>query len=158
LSSWLRSDGEGLDLITIPGLSISDEDLSRRGGKHERTVWMDGAKVMKFASRAMVSSIEEVVRKAGHEVSDVRLVIPHQANLRIIENAAKRLNLEPERLFVNVQRYGNTSSASVMIALAEACEEGRLPDGGLCVLVGFGAGLTYGAVALRWRAVHGLSE
>jgi 3-oxoacyl-[acyl-carrier-protein] synthase-3 len=150
LSSTLMSDGAGADMITIPGIAISDLDFERRGGQKKQTVWMDGGKVLKFASRAMVSSIESVLEKAGVGLGDLALVIPHQANLRIIDNAAKRLRLPPERLFVNVHKYGNTSSASVPIALDEASRGGRLRSGDYVALVAFGAGLTYGALLARW--------
>jgi len=150
LSSLLRSDGEGANLITIPGLTITDEDLERRGGVKSSTIWMDGGKVMKFASRAMHTAVSEVVSGAGLDMSDVSLVIPHQANLRIIENAARHLDLDESRIFVNLNRYGNTSAASILIALLEAARGGRLNDGDYLVLVAFGAGLTYGAALLRW--------
>jgi 3-oxoacyl-[acyl-carrier-protein] synthase-3 len=150
LSSALLSDGAGADMITIPGIHISDLDLERRGGQKKQTVWMDGGKVMKFASRAMVSSIGEVLEKAGISIGDLSLVIPHHANMRIIDNAAKKLGLGPDRLFVNIQKYSNTSSASVPIALDEARREGRIRRGDHVALVAFGAGLTYGAALMRW--------
>ena len=152
LSSMLRSDGGGANLLTIPGLSITGEDLERRNGVKKPTIWMDGGKVMKFASRAMASAVGDVARGAGFCVDDIDLVIPHQANLRIIENAAKHMGLSDDRVFVNLNKYGNTSAASVMIALTEAVETGRLADGGLAALVAFGAGLTYGAALLRWQS------
>ncbi|MDR1061007.1 MAG: ketoacyl-ACP synthase III [Clostridiales bacterium] len=150
LSSTLMSDGAGANMITIPGIHISDLDIERRGGQKKQTIWMDGGKVMKFASRAMVSSIEAVLEKAGLSLGDLSLVIPHQANKRIIDNAAKKLQLGPDRLFVNVQKYSNTSSASVPIALDEARREGRIRRGDHVALVAFGAGLTYGAALMRW--------
>jgi 3-oxoacyl-[acyl-carrier-protein] synthase-3 len=113
---------------------------------------MHGANVMKFASRAMSAAVGDVAAAAGLRVGDIRLVVPHQANVRIIENASKRLELSEDRVFVNVGRYGNTSAASILIALCEAAEGGMLADGDYCVLVAFGAGLTYGAALLRWQA------
>ena len=155
LASMLRSDGENAGMITIPAFSISDEDLERRGGIHKSTVFLEGGKVMKFASRTMSSAISSVVAAAGYNLRDIKLVTPHQANSRIIENAARRLNLDDEQVFVNVGKYGNTSSASLLIALMEAVAEGKLMDGELTVLVAFGAGLTYGAALLRWRGRDG---
>lgn len=96
--------------------------------------------------------MEEALGKAGLTTHDIDLFIPHQANLRIIEAASKRLNLPPEKVFVNIEHYGNTSAASVPIALCEAIELGRVTPGSRLGLVAFGAGLTWGAVALEWTA------
>lgn len=150
-ASMLRSDGEGADTITIPGINISAEDLERRGGVKKPTIWMDGSEVMKFASRAMSSAIGDVAAAAGLDIGDIGLVVPHQANIRIIENAAKRLEIGLDRVFVNVSKYGNTSAASILIALMEAKEEGRIKNGDYVALVAFGAGLAYGAALLRWQ-------
>ena len=151
VSSLLRSDGEGAGLITIPGISISAADAERRGGENKRTIWMDGGQVMKFASRAMCAAVCAVAAAAGLGVGDIGLVVPHQANARIIESGAKRMGLGSDRVFVNVGKYGNTSAASVLIALFEASEGGRLKRGDFAALVAFGAGLTYGAALLRWH-------
>jgi 3-oxoacyl-[acyl-carrier-protein] synthase-3 len=150
VSSMLLSDGEEADAITIPAYSVTKEDLERRGGIKKQTIWLDGSKVMKFASRAMSSAVADVAAGAGLDVGDIDLVVPHQANIRIIENAAKRLGLREDKVYVNVGRYGNTSAASVLIALYEAHGEGRLKNGEYAALVAFGAGLTYGAVLMKW--------
>ena len=150
LCSCLMSDGGNASLITIPGLSITEEDLERRGGVKKATVWMEGGKVLKFASRAMASAVQAVLAKSGVSIGDVRLVIPHQANLRIIDNAARRLGLRQDQVYVNIGKYGNTSAASVLIAIAEALAEGRVASGDYVVLVAFGAGLLYGAALMRW--------
>ena len=150
LASLLRSDGDNASMITIPAFSITNEDLERRNGVKKSTVWLEGGKVMKFASRTMSSSICGVTAAAGFETADLKLVVPHQANGRIIENAARRLDLRDDQVFVNVNKYGNTSAASLLIALMEAVAAGRLTGGDLAVLVAFGAGLTYGAALLRW--------
>ncbi|MCL2057983.1 MAG: ketoacyl-ACP synthase III [Oscillospiraceae bacterium] len=149
LSSMLRSDGEGASMITIPAYHINEEDLGRRGGVKKPTVWLEGRKVMKFASRAMSASVEGVAAAAGLGVGDVRLVVPHQANLRIIENASKRLGLAEDRVFVNIHKYGNTSAASILVSLHEAEAAGMVKDGDHVALVAFGAGLTYGAALMR---------
>ena len=150
LARMLCSDGEGAGLITIPGREITAEDMEHRGGEKKQTIWMDGGKVLKFASRVMTSSIEKVLEMAGLDMSDIALIIPHQANIRIIESAIKRFNLDPDKVFVNVQRYGNTSSASIPIALVEAVQSGRIQKGDNIIVVAFGAGLTYGASLIRW--------
>jgi 3-oxoacyl-[acyl-carrier-protein] synthase-3 len=111
---------------------------------------MNGREVYRFATRVMASATREVVADAGLTLDDIELVVPHQANLRIIEAAARGLHLPMERFMVNIERYGNTSSASIPIAVCEAVQQGRVRPGDHLVLVGFGAGLTWGALALQW--------
>ncbi len=111
---------------------------------------MNGGEVFKFAVRVLSDSTKEVVEKAGLALDDIDVFIPHQANVRIIDAAARRLDVPLDRFVVNVDRYGNTSAASVPMALYEAAEGGRLQDGDDVVCVGFGAGLSWAAVALRW--------
>ena len=103
----------------------------------------------------MAEASESVIKKAGLKVRDIKLIIPHQSNLRIIESAAKRMRLPLERFAINIQEYGNTSAASVPIALCEAVTAGRVQPGDNLVLVGFGAGLTWAAVAVQWSAIPG---
>jgi 3-oxoacyl-[acyl-carrier-protein] synthase-3 len=152
LSSVLGADGSGGDTLSIPagGSRLPASAETVRDGLH--MIHMDGRKVFRFATRVMRQAALEAVEKAGLSMDDVTLLIPHQANSRIIESAAKGLDLPPERVFVNLDRYGNTSSASIPIALCEALEEGRVKPGDLLVGVGFGAGLTWGATAIRWMA------
>jgi len=114
---------------------------------------MNGRGVFRFATRILTQATQQVVKKAGLEVRDIDLIIPHQANLRIISTAAGRLKLPMDRFAVNLQEYGNTSAASVPIALCEAVEDGRISPGQNLVLVGFGAGLTWAAATVRW-GVH----
>jgi 3-oxoacyl-[acyl-carrier-protein] synthase-3 len=111
---------------------------------------MRGREVFRFAVRAIPAATREVLEKAGLSLADLNLLIPHQANQRIIEAAARGLDLSPEVVCSNLERYGNTSAASIPIALSEAAEEGRIQPGDLVVCVGFGAGLTWGATAVRW--------
>ena len=111
---------------------------------------MNGGEVFKFAVRVLSDSASEVVSKAGLSMDEIDIVIPHQANVRIIDAAARRLNVPLDRFVVNVDRFGNTSAASVPMALYEAAEGNRLKDGDNIVCVGFGAGLSWAAVALRW--------
>jgi 3-oxoacyl-[acyl-carrier-protein] synthase III len=106
--------------------------------------------VFRFATRAMPDAARHVLREAGLGIDDVALFVPHQANERILQSAARSLGVPEERLFSNVSRYGNTSSASIPIALCEAVEQGLVKKDDLIVCVGFGAGLTWGAVAIRW--------
>jgi len=150
LSAVMHSDGSGADSLSLlgGGSRYPATEATLREGKHY--VHMDGNQVFRFATRVMASATKEVLDAAGLTVEDVDLVIPHQANYRIIEAAARGLKLPMERFIVNVDRYGNTSTASIPIAAVEAVETGRLKAGDKIVLVGFGAGLTWGALAAIW--------
>jgi 3-oxoacyl-[acyl-carrier-protein] synthase-3 len=106
--------------------------------------------VFKFAVRALGTSIKEVLKQSGKDISEIDLLIPHQANIRIIDHVIKKMGIPKEKVFINLQKYGNTSAASVPIALDEAFAAGRIKSGDLVVLSGFGAGLTYGANLIRW--------
>jgi hypothetical protein len=118
----------------------------------EHYIRMEGNQTYRFATKTMATTALAAIRKAGLEPDDIKLFIPHQANNRIIEAVAKGLDLSMDRMYVNLDRYGNTSAASVPIALAEAVNEGRLQVGDRVVLVAFGAGFTSGAVAIEWTA------
>jgi 3-oxoacyl-[acyl-carrier-protein] synthase-3 len=152
LSCTMRSDGSGGDLLALPAggsrYPASLETLAR----NQHTIKMSGREVFRFATTVMADATRVVAEKAGFALEDVTLVIPHQANSRIIETAARRLKMPHEKFYTNLERYGNTSSASVPIALCEAIEEGRVQAGDKLVLVGFGAGLTWAAAAVEWAA------
>jgi 3-oxoacyl-[acyl-carrier-protein] synthase III len=152
LASELGSDGSGGELLIVrAGGSRAPASFDTvSNGTH--SIWMNGREVYRFATTIMPKATEAVVRKAGWQLADLALVIPHQANIRIIESAIKRLGLPPERFFVNVEHYGNTSAASIPIALCEAVAQGRVHRGDKLVLVGFGAGLTWAAAAIEWGA------
>jgi 3-oxoacyl-[acyl-carrier-protein] synthase-3 len=111
---------------------------------------MAGPEVFRFATRVVAEATSQVLAKARLRTEDIDLFIPHQANTRIIEAAVRRLKIPEERVFVNIERYGNTSSASIPIALCEAVQTGRLQPGDRVVMVGFGAGLTWAAGAIQW--------
>ena len=111
---------------------------------------MNGREVFRFATRVMASATRETVSLSGWDLEDVTWVIPHQANLRIIEAAARGLKMPLDKFIINLDRYGNTSTASIPIAVCEALDEGRIQDGDKLVLVGFGGGLTWGALTLDW--------
>ncbi len=112
---------------------------------------MNGQEVFKFAVKALPKATNKALEEAGIKAEDLAMVVPHQANFRIIESAAKRLKLPMEKFYINLQKYGNTSAASVGLALGEAVEEGKIKKGDLIALTGFGAGLTYGSVILKWN-------
>jgi 3-oxoacyl-[acyl-carrier-protein] synthase III len=118
----------------------------------ERFLRMEGREVFRRAVRAVVDSASTSMERAGVVASDIALFVPHQANIRIIDAAVSRLGLMPDRTVVNIARYGNTSAASIPIALAEAAEAGRIADGDLVLLSGFGAGMTWASAVLRWEA------
>ncbi|HQA69625.1 MAG TPA: beta-ketoacyl-ACP synthase III, partial [Aggregatilineales bacterium] len=143
----LHSDGSGCDHL----YARSGVRTSWHGPPPEQSLVMNGREVYRFASRVMVQATEEVLERAGLKPEDVDLIIPHQANVRIIQAAARGLRLPMERFFVNIERYGNTSTASIPIALAEAVESGLVKPNDRIVLVGFGAGLTWGAALIEWE-------
>jgi len=151
LSCELGSDGSDWDALMVPGGGcanpFSEEVLHNR----EHYLRMDGRRIFKFATRKMTDSVINVVRASGLTWDDIELIIPHQANSRIIELAVRRLGVAPEKVMVNIGRYGNTSAASIPLALCDALEEGRLKSGDHIVLVGFGAGLTWAAAVLHWQ-------
>jgi len=150
LAYSLGNDGSNADALKIPAggsrLPASPETVANR--LHYLT--MNGPEVFKFAVRALAESSEEVVRRAGLTMDDIEIVIPHQANLRIIDAAAKRLNIPYERFVCNLDRYGNTSAASIPLALDEAVRQGRIHPGDHVLLSSFGAGLSWGTIVLRW--------
>lgn len=150
LSTALGADGSGGENLTAPAGGSRMPATAETVEKGLHYIHMCGAEVMKFAVRVMDSTTRELLDKAGLATSDVDVVIPHQANIRIIEAAVDRLGIDRERFFVNVEKYGNTSAASVGLALDEAVKEGRLKRGDVVVLVGFGAGLTWGGCCLKW--------
>lgn len=150
LSAVMHSDGSGADSLSLlgGGSRYPATEATIREGKHY--VHMDGKEVFRFATRVMASATREVLELAGLTLDDIKLVIPHQANYRIIEAAARGLKLPMDRFIVNVDRYGNTSTASIPIATVEAIDKGMIKPGDKIVLVGFGAGLTWGALAAEW--------
>lgn len=150
LECVLKSDGTGSDVLIIPaggsGMPASHETVESR----LHYIKMKGNPVYRFAVRAMVEATSEVLEKANLRIEDVDLIIPHQANQRLIELAAERLGV-PDKLYSNVAKFGNTSAASIPIALDEAARGGVLKNGDTLVLVGFGAGLTWGGAVLKWN-------
>jgi 3-oxoacyl-[acyl-carrier-protein] synthase-3 len=113
-------------------------------------VKMEGQDVFKFAVRVIPNAVKKLLKRANMTLDDVKLIIPHQANTRIIESAAKLLKVDYEKFYVNIQKYGNTSSATIPIAMDEAIEEGKIKEGDIIITVGFGAGLTYAANLIRF--------
>jgi len=140
----LGANGSGAGLLSVPA-------AGHRENQQERPfVQMNGPEVYKFATRVVVESAEACLRAAGLEVGDVDVFLPHQANQRIIDHAARRLGIAPERVFCNVARYGNTSAASIPLGLDEAYREGRITPGDVVLMVGFGGGLAWGSCVMEW--------
>lgn len=154
LASTLRSDGSGSDLLTLPTVYHNPVPMLGaeyyRNGHKNNTIDMQGRQVFRFATNVIASSVKDVLLKANLTMDDVALIVPHQANTRIIESAAKRLKVKPEKFFVNVAKIANTSAASIPLALCQAIEEGKLKPDDNVVFVGFGGGLTWAASVLKW--------
>ncbi len=154
LASTMRSDGSGGDLLSLPAVyhnpvpSLSQEFY--HNGHQRNTIDMHGRQVFRFATQVIPSSVREVLQKAQLTLDDVALIVPHQANMRIIETSAKRLKVPVEKFYVNLAQTGNTSAASIPIALCQAIEERRLKPNDNVVFVGFGGGLTWAATVLKW--------
>jgi 3-oxoacyl-[acyl-carrier-protein] synthase III len=140
----LGADGAGGENLWLPGSG------SRRFDESEKYVKMNGREVFKFATRILVQSAEELLAKCEVSIDDVDLYIPHQANMRIIDHATRKLGVPSDRVVINVDRYGNTSSGSIPLALADAAADGRLRPGQLVLMTGMGAGLTWGSTLIRW--------
>jgi 3-oxoacyl-[acyl-carrier-protein] synthase III len=144
LAFELGADGAGGEHLWLPGSG------SRLFDGPDEFVKMNGREVFKFATRVLVQSGEAVLERAGARIEDVDVYVPHQANVRIIDHATKKLGVPSERVVVNVDRYGNTSSGSIPLALVDAQKEGRLRAGSLVLMTGMGAGLTWGSALMRW--------
>jgi 3-oxoacyl-[acyl-carrier-protein] synthase-3 len=144
------SDGRYTDLLKIEGGGSACPVTTDNVGLHLNTLSMQGREVFKLAVNAMRTAAEKVIERAGLTAEDIALVVPHQANLRIIDAIADRLAVPNEKVFVNLHKYGNTSAAAVAIALDEAHREGRFQRGDNIILVVFGAGLTWAATAIEW--------
>jgi 3-oxoacyl-[acyl-carrier-protein] synthase-3 len=154
MAATMRSDGSGGNLLNLPAIyhnpvpTLGPEYL---GNGHMRsTISMNGRQVFRFATNVVHASIQEVVKKANLEMSDIDLIIPHQANTRIIDKVARKLKLPKEMFFTNVDKAGNTSAASIPIALCDAVKMGRLHPDNNVVFVGFGGGLTWASAVIKW--------
>lgn len=154
MATTLRSDGSGADMLSLPALYHNPVPMLgaefSSNGHHKNIIDMDGRQVYRFAVNVIVSSIQDVLKQAELTVDDIALIIPHQANTRIIETAAKKLKMPMEKFYMNVEHTGNTSAASIPLALCDAVSEGRLTPDDNVVFVGFGGGLTWGASVVKW--------
>jgi 3-oxoacyl-[acyl-carrier-protein] synthase-3 len=151
----LGSDGEKGMCLRVEGggsaIPFSQEVLEQK----QQYIQMNGREVFKFATRILPRSTQTLLDKAGLKLDDIDLLIPHQANARIIEMATRALEIDPQRVFVNLHKYGNTSAASIPLALVEALDEGRIHPGDKLALVSFGAGLTWASALVQWGSANG---
>ena len=150
IGAKLGSYGDCVDLLCIPAGGSNTPASTASLASRDHFLKMKGKEVFKYAVRGMEEAARDILEQHGIAANQINLVIPHQANLRIIESIAQYLELPMERFFVNLDRYGNTSAASIPIALDEARRAGRINPGDLTLLVAFGAGLTYGSALIRW--------
>lgn len=146
----LGADGSGGDYLSLPASGSRKPASMETVNNKEHFIHMDGQEVFKFAIKIMPKTTLTVLKKANLNKDDLDIIIPHQANIRIIESAARRLKVNKDIIYVNVQKYGNTSAASIPIAMCEAKEEGKLFKGQNVELVGFGAGLTWASMIVKW--------
>jgi 3-oxoacyl-[acyl-carrier-protein] synthase-3 len=150
LSTFLKSDGKLAPLLYIPGGGAADPISEKVVCERSHYMKMAGREVFKAAVLAMAEACDEALKRAGVSATEIDLLIPHQANVRIIEATAKHAGIPMDKVMVNVDRYGNTSSASIPLALEQAVTEGRVKPGSLLLLVAFGAGFTWGSAVIRW--------
>jgi 3-oxoacyl-[acyl-carrier-protein] synthase III len=144
----LGADGGGGIHLSLPGSGSRKHEDSTRNGY----VQMNGREVFKFATRVLVSSAQELLEECGVGVEDVDVYVPHQANVRIMNHAREKLGIPPDKMVINVDRYGNTSSGSIPLALADARADGQLKKGDLVLMTGMGAGLTWGSALMEWTS------
>lgn len=150
INEYIKSDGSGLEYLTLPagGSRMPASAKSIEEGLH--FTHMNGAEVFKFAVKAMPEAVNQVLDKSGLNISDIDYMVPHQANIRIIESAIKRLHFPMDRVGISIDRFGNMSSASIPVTLYEVYKNGKIKKNDKIVMVGFGAGLTYGALLIKW--------
>jgi 3-oxoacyl-[acyl-carrier-protein] synthase-3 len=150
ISTHIGSDGQYTDILFMPGGGSRCPITPENAGQNLNTIHMLGKEVYKQAVTAMLSAAQKALEQAGLSIKDIACVIPHQANLRIIEGIADRLKIPIEKFYVNLDRYGNTSAAAVAIALDEANRGGRIKSGDYVLMVVFGGGLTWASTVIEW--------
>jgi 3-oxoacyl-[acyl-carrier-protein] synthase-3 len=146
----LGAEGAGGIHLYLPAGGSRQAITAEALAAGDQYVRMNGREVFKFATRVLVSSANDILEECGRTIDDVDVYIPHQANVRIIDHAAKKLGIDHDRVVINVDRYGNTSSGSIPLAIADASEDGRLKPGELVLMTGMGAGLTWGSALIEW--------
>lgn len=149
IKSYLRSDGKKSESLTIGAVDF-DTPFSNEKNIRDRIIKMNGREVFKFATTAIVDAVNQILKDTNVSLDEIKYIVPHQANYRIIDSAARRLKLDNSKFYINLDRFGNTSSASVPIALNEMYENGLIEKGDKLVLVAFGGGLTYASTLMEW--------
>ncbi len=149
-AACLGAVGHDANVLTLPFLYTSDTDIEKRNAGKKQVIWMDGSEVFTFASRIMSEATKNVLDSAVTEIEQIKYIFPHQANMRILQNAAKRLDVSMDRIYSNLEYTGNISSASIPVCLDEASKKGLLKKGDKIIMVAFGGGLTYGSALLTW--------
>lgn len=149
IKSYLKAEGEKWSNLTI-GAADFNTPFSKEEILKKRTIGMNGREVFKFATKAIEDGVKKIIEGTGISIDEIKYIVPHQANSRIISSAAKRLNIDKDKFYVNVEKVGNTSSASVPIALNEMYENNMINKGDKIILVAFGGGLTYGSTLIEW--------
>ena len=150
IGSWLKSDGSGAEVIQIPAGGVRKNIFSENFIDGEQYFHMDGRAVWNFAVEAFPQAVREILNQIDMEIEDIDMIIPHQANYNIIKAGMDNLGLSMDKVFTNLDKYGNTAAASVPIALAESVKAGKIKQGDLIITVGFGGGLAWGANAIIW--------
>ncbi|MDO8736757.1 MAG: beta-ketoacyl-ACP synthase III [Thermoleophilia bacterium] len=154
----LGNDPSGAGLLKLPAGGSREPATIETVESRRHSIRMNGGEVFKFATRIIVSSCREVLVQQGCRIEDVDLFVPHQANIRIIDTAARKLGIAPEKVFSNLERYGNTSCASIPLCLDEAAAAGKIGQGELVLMVGFGAGLSWGSCLVRTGGLKRIEE
>lgn len=149
ISSYTGSDGTGGEHLVLPAVTMKNPYCTANEQK-EMYVSMNGREIFKFATKIVIKCIEEVLKDTPYTLEDIKYIVPHQANAKIIELVAKKLKIDYSKFYINLDRYGNTSGASIPIALDEVNKKGMLSSGDKIILVGFGGGLTFGAQLIEW--------
>jgi 3-oxoacyl-[acyl-carrier-protein] synthase-3 len=144
------SDGRGAELLKCSAVPVKEAFAYGDADLHKSLVTMDGKEIFKFAVKVMEETIRELLKKSELDINDIKYIIPHQANYRIIEFTAKRLGIPEDKFYMNLQNYGNTSAGSIPIALDEVAQKGLIQNGDKLLLVGFGGGLTWGGTIIEW--------
>ena len=150
IGSWLQSDGSGAEVIQIPAGGVKNSISSDKFVEGQQYFHMDGREVWNFAINAFPQAVKKVLMKIKMEIEDIDMIIPHQANYNIIEAGMLNLGLPMDKVFTNLDKYGNSAAASIPIALAESVKKGIIKEGDLVITVGFGGGLAWGANAIIW--------
>lgn len=150
IENYIAADGSGSGYLSLPGGNSRFPASHDTVEKKLHYTQMDGKEVFKFAVNAMPRAVKEVLKRAELTIEDIDILLPHQANIRIIDSAVKKLNIDPDKVYTTIEKYGNMSSASIPVTLEAMFEEGKIKKGDKMVMVGFGAGLTYGATLLEW--------